>query len=88
MYVFHTPGKGHKQWQANKDKMKEVRRSRRDKSGTTPAAPAAASANKDDAGKKKLALSEQLCSALVTEAGLSKDHFQKIWDEACSQSGN
>ena len=57
------------------------KREREDDSSTKPAASA-------EGGAKKMALSQQLQSALVTQAGLSEDQFKKIWAKACNALGN
>jgi hypothetical protein len=45
-------------------------------------------AGSSDSLAAKLSLSKSLQAALVTTAGLSADQFQKIWADACSESGN
>ena len=86
MYITHKPGEGHKEWKRNKDE----RRGQRSKTLTTPAKQTYSDATKpaESATKKKLSLSQKLQAALCTQTGISEDHFQKVWDEACDQSGN
>ena len=87
MYVCHKPGQGHKDWlvfKAKQNKERNARRGKRDREDDLSTKPAASA----EGGAKKLELSQQLQSALVTQAGLSEDQFKKIWDDACSQSGN
>ena len=86
MYITHKPGEGHKEWKRNK----EERRGQRSKATPTPTKPSYADATKstESATKKKLSLSQKLQAALCTQTGISEDHFQKVWDEACDESGN
>ena len=87
MYVRHKPGQGHKDWlvfKAERNKERNARRGKREREDDSSTKPAASAGG----GAKKMALSQQLQSALVTQAGLSEDQFKKIWDDACSQSGN
>ena len=42
----------------------------------------------NDAKTKKLALSESLRTALCTQAGMSDEAADRIWEEACRESGN
>ncbi len=63
------------------------------KGNSTPTAPATlpspVAAIKPNTGDlSKLSLLKSLQSALMTKAGISEDQFKKIWDEACSFSGN
>jgi hypothetical protein len=53
----------------------------------TPKAPTPVSGSTDSSAVK-LSLSKSLQAALATTAGLSADQFQKIWAEACNESGN
>ena len=87
MYVRHKPGQGHKDWlvfKAEQNKERNAKRGKRDREDDSSAKSAASA----EGGAKKLAFSQHLQSALVTQAGLSEDQFRKIWDDACSQSGN
>jgi hypothetical protein len=54
---------------------------------TTPKAPTPVS-GLTDSSAAKLSLSKSLQAVLVATAGLSADQFQKIWADACNQSGN
>ena len=53
----------------------------------------AANANADSEAKKigrekRLLLSQSLQVSLVTTMGISEDHSQHMWDQACNESGN
>ena len=92
MYCLHKPGDGHKLWQQRKDENKQRRgkyqKPAANSEGAPPAAAPPAAPPAAAATDKKLALSQNLQQALMTQAGLSGDHFQKIWDECCSKSEN
>jgi len=80
MYVFHKTGAEHDAWRAKKDRFK--------KGGPKePKVPTSATGSSDSTAAK-LSLSKSLQAALVTTAGLYADQFQKIWADACSESGN
>jgi hypothetical protein len=85
MYVFHKPGAEHDAWCAKKDCFKKG--GPKDYTVTTPKVSTPASGLTDPLAAK-LSLSKSLQAALVTTAGLSVDQFQKIWVEACNESGN
>ena len=38
--------------------------------------------------QKRLALSEKLCTALITQCSLTPEAYSKIWEDACRDSGN
>jgi hypothetical protein len=84
MYVFHKPGEGHRLWKERK------MRSKRDKAAaaSTDTSSTAASSDSNSATKKKLSLAQSLQSALVTQAGVSENQFQTIWEQSCSETGN
>jgi hypothetical protein len=91
MNCWHKPGAGHVAWLARKEKYKQDQAAK--KGNSTPTAPATlsspAAAIKPNTGdSSKLLLSKSLQSALMTKAGILEDQFKKIWDEACSSSGN
>jgi hypothetical protein len=85
MYVFHKPGAEHDAWRAKKDRFKKG--GPKEYTVTTPKVPTPATGSSDPSAAK-LSLSKSLQAALVTTAGLSADQFQKIWADACSESGN
>ncbi len=85
MHVFHKLGSEHDAWQAKKDQFKKG--GPKISTVTTPTAPTRFS-GLNDSSAAKLSLSKSLQAALVTTAGLSADQFQKIWAEACNESGN
>ena len=82
MYCTHTTAE-HDAWRKEQDERRRKRYGDSKKSEDKPP-----SSNTDDAAKKKLALSESLRTALCTQAGLSSDAAERIWDEACRDSGN
>ena len=84
MYVFHKPGAEHDAWRAKKDRFKKGGPKEH---AVTPKVPTPATASTDSSATK-LSLSKSLQAALVTTAGLSADQFQKIWSDACNESGN
>ncbi len=43
---------------------------------------------KDEAEPKKMTLFDLLCTAMCTQAGLSIDVYDRIWEEACRDSAN
>jgi hypothetical protein len=89
MYCTHTPGEGHMKWQEKKSSWKKSAKA--DTAATTSAAPDTPKANVSStvpSSDSKLALSKSLQAALLTTAGLTQDQFQKIWDDACNESGN
>ena len=91
MYCWHKPSAGHVAWLAHKEKYKQDQAAK--KGNSTPTAPATLpspiAAIKPNTGDlSKLLLSKSLQSALMTKAGILEDQFKKIWDEACSSSGN
>ena len=93
MYCLHTPGAGHKKWQERKDEQKAEEKKRRAQRDPDPSAQGTVgsstpSTSSTGDGSKKLALSQQLRYALVTQAGITGDHFQKIWDTTCVEPGN
>ncbi len=85
MYVFHKPGAEHDAWRTKKDCFKEG--GPKEHTVTTPKVPTPAPRSTDSSAAK-LSLSKSLQAALVTTAGLSADLFQKIWSDACNESGN
>jgi hypothetical protein len=85
MYIFHKPGSQHDAWQAKKDWFKKG--GPQNSTESTPKAPTPVSGSTDSSAAK-LSLSKSLQAALVTTADLSADQFQKIWAEACNESGN
>jgi hypothetical protein len=85
MYVFHKPGTEHDAWRAKKDCFKKG--GPKEHMVTTPKVPTPATRSTDSSAAK-LSLSKSLQAALVTTAGLSADQFQKIWSDACNESGN
>jgi len=85
MYVFHKTGAEHDAWRAKKDRFKKG--GPKEHTVTTPKVPTSATGSSDPSAAK-LSLSKSLQAALVTTAGLSADQFQKIWADACSESGN
>ncbi len=65
------------------------------KGNTTPnlsvtlPSPVPSNATKSNIGNpSKHSLLRSLQSALMTKAGISEDEFKKIWDDACTSSGN
>jgi hypothetical protein len=86
MYVFHKPGAEHDAWRAKKDRFKKGGPKEHTVT-TTPKVPTPATGSTDSSAAK-LSLSKSLQAALVTTAGLSADQFQKIWSDACNESGN
>ena len=87
MYARHEPGK-HKEWRAEMDERREKSRKGTASASGADSEPATSSTQAGEATKKKLALAEQLRTALATQAGLSQDAFTKIWDDSCKASGN
>jgi hypothetical protein len=85
MYVYHKPGVEHDAWRAKKDCFKKG--GPKEHTVTTPKVPTPATGSSDPSAAK-LSLSKSLQAALVTTAGFSADQFQKIWADACSESGN
>ena len=87
MYCNHKPGAEHQAWyekkQARKQKWAE-HRGKREKETTPPAT----SAKKPEGGTRKLALSEHLKAAMATQCGVDEEHFQEMWNESCSETGN
>lgn len=88
MYCTHSEAE-HDAWRKAIDEKNAQRynKGKSDKSSTESSDSSAASA-KSDAEKKKLALSESLRTALCTTAGLSSEVADRIWTEACRDSGN
>jgi len=86
MYVFHKPGAEHDAWRAKKDRFKKGGPKEHTVTSTHKL-PTLATGSSDPLAAK-LSLSKSLQAALVTTAGLSVDQFQKIWADACSESGN
>ena len=85
MYCLCEPGEDCKQWQEKR----ALRRGNKTRSPTpTAISKTYADTTKTGGDRKKLALSQTLQTALMTHTGMSEDHFQKIWDEACDESGN
>ena len=89
MYAKHD-NSGHDAWRKEIDDKREANHRARKGAGggaNTPGAPVAPTpANMNPT--KKLALSESLRTALCTQAGLSADVADRIWTEACRDSGN
>jgi hypothetical protein len=85
MYIFHKPGAEHYAWRAKIDRFKKG--GLKDYTVTTSKASTPAFGLTDPLAAK-LSLSKSLHAALVTTAGLSAEQFQKIWAEACNESGN
>ena len=87
MYCTHKTSE-HAAWRKAQDERNERRRQRpggrppSNQGDKPPSNPPA------DAQAKKLALSESLRTALCTQAGLSSDVADRIWQEACRDSGN
>jgi hypothetical protein len=86
MYVFHKTGAEHDAWHAKKDRFKKGGPKEHTVT-TTPNVPTPATGSTDSSAAK-LSLSKSLQAALVTTAGLSVVQFQKIWSDACNESGN
>ena len=88
--ITHTPGEGHTKWQERKNSWKKGAKA--DTAAATPAKAetpnAAAPTTSSSTADPKLALSKSLQAALLTTAGLTQNQFQKIWDDACNESGN
>jgi hypothetical protein len=85
MYVYHKPGAEHDAWRAKKDFFKKG--GPKDHTAK-PNVLTPVTGGSTDSSAAKLSLSKSLQAALVTTAGLSTDQFQKIWADACSESGN
>ena len=84
MHVFHKPGAEHDAWRAKKDHFKKGGPKEHT---VTPKVPTPATAS-TASSSAKLSLSKSLQAALVTTTCLSADQFQKIWSDACKESGN
>ena len=55
---------------------------------TSKANPSATSNTAQNADAKVLALSESLCTAMCTQAGLSSELADCLWSDACTESLN
>ena len=80
MYARHKTC-DHDTWRADFD----AKKAKRNPTSTTPSTTPASA---PDASTKKLALSESLRTALCTQAGLSSDAADRLWSDACKESGN
>ena len=93
MYANH-PTSEHDNWRIETDAKRETKygNKRSDTSGPTVLPGTTTSSDTptvvSDASQKKLALSESLRTALCTQAGMSSDLADRIWTEACRDSGN
>ena len=91
MYVFHKPTE-HDAWKAHKDEPNKKRGKKTN--GTIPATAASSATVPSDAAStaltnvSKLSLAKSLQEILTTTAGLTKDQFQKIWQNCCDSLGN
>ena len=85
MYCLHKTDE-HDAWRKELDELKHKQRQARGSSA--PRTSTTAPKPDGDAEKKKLALSESLRTALCTQAGLTQDVADRIWNEACKESGN
>ena len=87
MYVRHKTSE-HDAWRKDLDDTRDQAHSKNSKEkGTTPA-PTATTPSNAWAPAKKLGLSESLRTAMCTQAGMSADAADRIWTEACMDSGN
>ena len=92
MYAKHDNA-GHDAWNKDIDDKREANHRAKKGAGggtNTPgtSTPASAVTPMMISSTKKLALSESLCTALCTQTGLSADVADRIWAEACRDSGN
>ena len=89
MYCRHEPGK-HAEWRKEMDELQEKNKKRRSQfdKDTSSSATDASKTVVNDATKKKLALSDKLRTVLTTQAGLSQEAFNRIWEESNRDSGN
>ena len=63
----------------NRQEQKAIQQTRTPGSQETP---------KEGEEIKKLALSEQIRTALPTQAGMSSEAASRLWEESCRDSGN
>jgi hypothetical protein len=83
LYVLHPPS-GHAEWQANKDRKKAERAAQwaaKNPGKSTTPAPSAAAAPPSTAEAKKLALSDSLRAALVTDHAMSPEAVDALMAE-------
>ena len=71
----------HDAWRKDFDEKKANGKTSKANSSATPSTAPNADAN-------KLALSESLCTAMCTQAGLSSEVDDRLWSGACRESGN
>ena len=83
MYVFHKPDQHDQAMQAKKDG--KWKPSTKALNNAKPNPTAAIVLNNS---ALKLSLSKSLQAVLVTKTGISEDQFNKIWSDACNDSGN
>jgi hypothetical protein len=91
MHCWYKPGAGHVAWLARKEKYRQDQAAKKGYSTPTVPAilPSPTAAIKPNTGDlSKLSRSKSLQFALMTKAGILEDQCKKIWDEACSSSGN
>jgi hypothetical protein len=85
MYVFHKPTE-HNAWKARKNEL--IKRcgkkfGSKDTQNTTPTSTPSVPSSTAPANASKLSLAKSLEEALTTTAKLSKDQFNKIWQNCC-----
>ena len=61
---------------------------KKDNGKTSKANPSATPSTAPNADAKKLALSESLCTAMCTQAGLSSEVAYFLWSDVCRESRN
>lgn len=81
MYCTHKTEE-HDAWRKQQDESRKRRFEGTNRTSNTQ------SGGNDDAKKKKLALSESLRTTLCTQVGVSSEVADRIWAEACRDSGN
>ena len=80
MYARHKTYE-HNAWQKDFDEKKANGKTSKAKPSATPSTATNADAN-------KLALSESLRTSMCTQAGLSSEVADRLWSNACRESGN
>ena len=88
MYCDHDTA-GHAAWREKIDALKRKQGKLPGGEGNTNNNPPLSdTAARSDDNNKKLALSEKLRAALTTHTGLSTEAYNRIYEEACRDSGN
>ncbi len=93
MYCMHMPGDGCIAGLTQKEKFKKNNATKKGNATSAPSvslpSPSPSNGTKSKMGHlSKLSLWKSLQLALMIKAGISEDQFKKIWDDACTSSGN